>query len=153
MELLLSWVKSGLLFGVFSSIILMLCPNKSYQKHIGLVVGFLFILVILHPLMQIFSLDQNVYTRYLNDFLILESENGKISERNLALYEESVELQLQGVFCEAGYDIRNINVKSDENGTIQKIEISFSGEITDISMVEQYLRRLFGEEVSIEYAY
>ena len=51
--MLLNWVKSGLLFGVMASVILMLCPNKSYMKHIGMVIGLLFILVMLHPLMEL----------------------------------------------------------------------------------------------------
>lgn len=69
MEGILDWVRSGLLFGIVSSVILMLCPNKSYAKHIGLVVGLLFILVMLHPVMEWMEIDEQTYVSYIKDFL------------------------------------------------------------------------------------
>ena len=105
MEVILSWVKSGLLFGVFASVILMLSPNKSYMKHIGMVVGLLYILVMLHPLMELFNLDGSTYANYIKNFLMLETENNQISDSNLQFYEESVETQLMAVLKEYGYPV------------------------------------------------
>ena len=61
MQQIFEWVKSGLLFGIFSSIIILLSPNKSYEKHINLVVGLLFILVMIHPVMAFFNIDGETY--------------------------------------------------------------------------------------------
>ena len=85
MEQILSWVRSGLLFGIVSSVILMLCPNKSYARHIGLVVGLLFILVMIHPVMELLQIDEDTYITYIRDFFAV-TEPGMVSEQNLQLY-------------------------------------------------------------------
>lgn len=151
MEGILSWVKSGLLFGVFASVILMLCPNKSYMKHIGMVVGLLFILVMLHPFMEIFNLDSDVYAGYIRNFLMLEMEEDKISDSNLEFYEESVKTQLMAVFQENGYPVAEILVKADQEGKIVSVKLIVEEDIGSIEPVERYLKNLFGEDVKICY--
>ncbi|MGN0154891.1 MAG: stage III sporulation protein AF [Lachnospiraceae bacterium] len=151
MEWILSWVRSGLLFGIFASVILMLCPNKAYMKHIGMIVGLLFILVMLHPVMELFQIDESTYASYIKNFLIMETEEDKITEANLDLYEESVSMQLMAALQEAGYPIKQIRVAAKEDGTVDKIELSFSGTVNQLEKIEIYLKNLFGEEVRICY--
>ena len=67
MEQILTWVKNGLLFGVISSLILLLSPNKSYEKHMNLVVGLLFILVMIHPIISFFDLDSKTYVSFIQN--------------------------------------------------------------------------------------
>lgn len=151
MEVILSWVKSGLLFGVFASVILMLSPNKSYMKHIGMVVGLVFILVMLHPLMEILNLDGSTYANYIKNFLVLETENSQISDSNLQFYEESVQTQLIAVLKENGYPVESVSVHSDQEGKILKVRITVLEEIGEIESLERYLKNLFGEDVKICY--
>lgn len=151
MEVVLSWVKSGLLFGVFASVILMLSPNKSYMKHIGMVVGLLYILVMLHPVMELFHLDGNTYANYIKNFLMLETENDSISDSNLELYEESVKTQLMAVFRENGYPVEVISVSSTPEGKIFKVRLTVGEKIQEIESLERYLKNLFGEDVEICY--
>lgn len=151
MEWVLSWVKSGLLFGIFASVILMLCPNKSYQKHIDMVIGMLFILVMLHPIMVLLEVDQDTYVSYIRNFLMIESSESSLSQENVPLYESSIQSQLTAVFIEKGYPVKRIQVKSDRQGKVTQVTIEFSGEIEDLEVMEKYLKRLFGEEVGIRY--
>ena len=151
MEVILSWVKSGLLFGVFASVILMLSPNKSYMKHIGMVVGLLYILVMLHPLMELFNLDGSTYANYIKNFLMLATENNQISDSNLQFYEESVETQLMAVLKEYGYPVESVSISSDQEGKILKVRLIVGGEIREIESLERYLKKLFGEDVKICY--
>lgn len=153
MEWILSWVKSGLLFGVFGSVILMLCPNKSYQKHIGLVVGLLFILVMLHPLMEIFQVDGSTYVSYIQNFLMLEAGSDRITDSDLELYEESLNIQLMANLAEGGYPVRKIETTADKTGHIAEVTILFEGEVERLNALEGYLKNLFGEEVVITYVY
>ena len=150
METIFSWVKSGLLFGIFASVILMLCPNKSYQKHVSMVVGLLFILVMLHPVMEFMQVDGSTYTSYVRNFLMLEDEE-QISESSLKLYEEALEIQLTSNFKEGGYPVKAVKVLADKEGNVSEVRIVFDGEVTGLEKMELYLKNLFGESVVISY--
>lgn len=151
MEFILSWVKSGLLFGIFASVILMLSPNKAYMKHIGMVVGLLFIMVMLHPLMELFQIDESTYAEYIRNYLMLETEDERISKENLEFYEESVRIQLTAALQEAGYPVKEIRLRADNAGSIEKVTLVFTSQITEVEKLERYLKNLFGEEVRIGY--
>ncbi len=151
MEMILSWVKSGLLFGILASVILMLSPNKSYQKHIGMVVGLLFILVMLHPVMEIFQVDGSTYAAYIRNFLMLETEEDGVSDSNRELYEESLNIQLMANFQESNYPVKEVRTTVDEIGQVQEVAILFDGEARGLEKLELYLKNLFGEEVVITY--
>lgn len=151
MEMILSWVKSGLLFGVFASVILMLCPNKSYQKHIGMVVGLLFILVMLHPVMELLQVDGSTYSAYIRNFLMLEDGQGQLSDSNLELYEESLNIQLMANLQDAGYPVKKMETRVNQEGQVEEVKIVFEGEVNSLEKIELYLKNLFGEEVRIRY--
>lgn len=151
MEMILSWVKSGLLFGILASVVLMLSPNKSYQKHIGMVVGLLFILVMLHPVMEIFQVDGSTYAAYIRNFLMLETEEDGVSDSNRELYEESLNIQLMANFQESNYPVKEVRTTVDETGQVQEVAILFDGEARGLEKLELYLKNLFGEEVVITY--
>lgn len=153
MEGIMSWIKSGLLFTILASVILMLCPNKTYMKHISLIVGLLFILVMIHPVMHLLDLDSKVYVSYLENFLKLEGTQDSISENHIAMYEESVALQLTASLEECGYKVEEIRVKAENDGSVCEIRLSFTESIENLEQVETYLYRLFGKEVKIIYGF
>lgn len=153
MEGILSWVKSGLLFTILASVVLMLSPNKTYMKHISLVVGLLFILVMIHPVMDFFSLDSKAYVSYLENFLRLEGTQEHMSENQIRLYEESVALQLTASLSESGYIIDQIRIDAELDGSIQEVCLSFTNSIDNLEQVEEYIYRLLGEEVKVVYEF
>lgn len=150
MEQILSWVRSGLLFGIVSSVILMLCPNKSYAKHIGLVVGLLFILVMIHPVMELLQIDEDTYITYIKDFLAV-SEPDLVSEQSLQLYGQSIAMQVKAALTESDYPIEEIDVEVNEDGSVSRVTLILGDATGNISVLEQYLREIFGEEVVIQY--
>lgn len=151
MEAILVWVKSGLLFGILASVILMLSPNKAYEKHISMVVGLLFILVMLHPIMELFHLDRDTYTSYIKNFLMIETGENGISSENLGYYEETVAYQLEAALRESGYALKKVSVKANEEGEVEQVMLSFTEEILNAEKIELYLMNLFGEGVKISY--
>lgn len=150
MEQILSWVRSGLLFGIVSSVILMLCPNKSYARHIGLVVGLLFILVMIHPVMELLQIDEDTYITYIRDFFAV-TEPGMVSEQNLQLYGKSLAMQVKEALTESGYVIEGIDVDVNEDGSVSRIILILGDTTGNISVLEQYLHEIFGEEAVIQY--
>ena len=153
MEAILSWVKSGLLFAVLASVILLLCPNRTYVKHVSLVVGLLFILVMIHPVMEAFHLDDKTYISYIENLLLLEGTQAEISGEQIAMYEESVVLQLTATLNENGYPVEEVKIEADTTGNIEEVRLSFGGEVGSIESLESYIKNLFGTEVDIHYEY
>lgn len=153
MNSVMEWVKSGLLFTIIASLIMMLCPNKSYMKHISLVIGLLFILVMIHPVMKFLKLDSTTYISYIENLLLLERTQEELSDEHLDMYEETVALQLMATFNERGYEVKNIAVEVQKDGSVGTVTLSFINEIKDLQEIEQYMYDLFGKEVRIVYEF
>lgn len=151
MEWILSWVKNGLLFGIVSSVILMLCPNKSYAKHIGLVVGLLFILVMLHPVMELLQIDSQTYLYYIRDFFAVSDSMAESSDKDRELYEEALSIQIKMALEESGYLVDSVKVHVGQTGEVERICVAFDGAAGRLDILEQYLQQSFGEGVVIEY--
>ena len=151
MEAILSWVKNGLLFAILATVILLMSPNRTYIKHISLTVGLLFILVMIHPVMEWFHLDEKTYIAYIDNLLMLESTHSEISGDQMELYQQSVCLQLKATLYENGYPINEVEVKLDEEGNVKTVCLSFDGEISGVEYIEVYLNNLYGPEVEIIY--
>lgn len=151
MEVVLNWVKSGLLFGILASVILMLSPNKSYAKHISTVVGLLFILVMIHPIMELFHIDQDTYVSYIKNFLAIEAVDLGGSYENIEFYEETINYQLEAALQEKGYPVKKVMVRADENGEIERVNMLFTSKIIGAEKLELYLKNMFGEGVRINY--
>ncbi len=151
MTQVLDWVKSGLFFGIFSSMILMLCPNKSYEKHINLVVGLLFILVMLHPVMSFFNIDGQTYISYIQNYITASEGGSGLSDNERSLYSESLKIQLEENLIAMGYPVRGITVSVDLAGLVKSIDISFDGDVSGIEQLDIYIRNIFGSDVQITY--
>ncbi len=150
METIFEWVRSGLLFTIISSIMILLCPNKTYIKHISLVLGLLFILVMTRPLMSIAQLDEKTYLSYIEKYLKLDGGE-ELSANTISLYEDAVALQLKALLIDSGYAILDIQVTVRDDTTVEKVWICFSGQATQLEYLETYMHQTFGEEVKIVY--
>lgn len=153
MEAIVDWVKSGLIFGMVGSLVLMLSPNKSYEKIINYVVGLLFLLVMINPLMKFFAMDQETFLHTMEDYLSLGTGYYEASSRDKELYLEALSMQLGTVFENAGYEIDEIQLEAFEDGSISSVKLSLKGAVYNTEGLEEYLKNLFGEEVSISYEY
>ena len=148
---ILLWVKSGLLFGIFSSVIMMLTPNKSYEKHISLVVGLLFVLVMIHPVMAFLDLDGQTYISYIQNFIAASEDGSELSEGERIMYGESIRMQLEAALYEAGYSVRRVSILVNEAGEVERVSLSFYSEVEHLEGLEIYMKNVFGEGVEIVY--
>lgn len=151
MEEILQWVRSGLLFGIFSSVIVMLVPNKAYQKHVSLVVGLLFILVMIHPVLVLLQIDESTYRSYIRNYLSMEGGWGQNEIGDIHFYEKSIAYDLRAKLTDAGYPVQDVFVDAQKDGTVEEVTITLTGEINHIEPLEQYISYVFGEEVEIRY--
>ncbi|MDO5155421.1 MAG: stage III sporulation protein AF [Eubacteriales bacterium] len=150
--MLVKWVKSGLLFGVLASVILLICPNKSYTKHISMVIGLLYILIMIHPVMEFLHLDTQSYVDYMNNLLLVEGKQSEYSKRDIRLYEEMLEKQIYAVFNENESLVAYVSVDMNDKGEVEEITIKMSDEgINNKQCITEELTYMFGEEVYIRY--
>lgn len=148
---ILAWVKSALLFGIFSSIILMLSPDKSYEKHISLTVGMIFILLIIHPAMKYMNLDESTYVSYIRNYILSEGYGSQVTENEKTLYADSIRIQLETALIEAGYPVRNIRIFVGDDGGIYKLAVRFGDSVSELEYFENYIRNVFGDDVEVVY--
>ncbi|MDE5412252.1 stage III sporulation protein AF [Alkalihalobacterium chitinilyticum] len=81
MSFLTDWLTNIIIFILLATILELLLPNSSMQRYVKMVVGLLLLVIILNPLLSIFSKD-------INDILPNFSNNEHISEKSL---ENSIE--------------------------------------------------------------
>jgi stage III sporulation protein AF len=78
-----AWITSIILFLFLAIIVDMLLPNSNMKKYAKFVVGLLLIIIIIHPLMKLFSEDFNVESilREINwEYMTSEKEMEKLIE-------------------------------------------------------------------------
>lgn len=151
MQGILDWVKSGLLFGIVGSVFMLLCPNKTYERHISFVVGLLFLLVMIHPVMEWLSVDTATFLHSVENYLSIETNSLKDSENDRKLYENALEIQLMSLIKDAGYPVEDLQVVVDEQGNVTEVTFHINGTITGLDALEQYITNVFGQEVIISY--
>ncbi|WP_209123084.1 stage III sporulation protein AF [Alkalihalobacillus sp. BA299] len=81
MSFLTEWLTNIIIFILLATILELLLPNSNMQRYVKMVVGLLLLVIILNPLLSIFSKD-------INDILPNFSSNERISEKSL---ENSIE--------------------------------------------------------------
>ncbi|GGJ62442.1 stage III sporulation protein AF [Anoxybacillus voinovskiensis] len=57
MHAIISWVTTIIVFLLFTIVIDLLLPSSSFQKYVKMVIGLILLLIMLSPLLSIFSLD------------------------------------------------------------------------------------------------
>ena len=83
---------------------------------------------------------------------ITASENGgELSTEERRLYGESVGIELKEMISSAGYAVKDVRVSVDESGHVDGVILSFAGEVFSVSQIEEYIKRVFGEDIVITY--
>lgn len=151
MEFVLDWVKSGLVFGIFGSVILLISPNKSYMKHIGLVVGLIFMLVMIHPILNFLNLDESTYISCLKNLFLLEDYKNDIKNSHNELYQESIEIEIHIALEQSRIIADEVEMVIGDEGILKSIYIVLDEESENMQEFENYLKNLYGEEVIVQY--
>lgn len=102
------WLKSLIGFMLITSIAQRMLPNSEYERYLRIFTGFLMLILLLHPLWQIGSLES--YVEEHMDHFLKEQERLETSVENLSgwLEETSVEeIQIE--------DIETIRVEVGED--------------------------------------
>ncbi|MCT8138695.1 stage III sporulation protein AF [Anaerobacillus sp. CMMVII] len=104
MQFLTEWISNIILLILLATILELLLPNSSLQRYVKMVVGLLLLVIILTPLLSIFSKDVDSWVSSLgfsnqleenNVQISLENKKREIQEVTLAYISEQVAVQLK----------------------------------------------------------
>lgn len=110
------------------NIVDMILPSTKIKPYINLVCNFIFVFMIISPLVSFFSNDMSLednILRKMNDYskMYVDSYNdlaGKTNNENLNKgYEEGLKSVLQLKLDEYGYEIEDLKINGSEIGTIK----------------------------------
>ncbi|MBU8907726.1 stage III sporulation protein AF [Desertibacillus haloalkaliphilus] len=89
MQLIIEWITNIILLILLATILELLLPNSSMQRYVKMVVGLLLLVMILNPLLSIFSKDVNE----IFDVAALEDEAITVSSLENSIESKKVDIE------------------------------------------------------------
>lgn len=117
-----TWIKSITSYMVFSVFFLQILPSTKYEKYIRVFVGMLFLLVIIQPIMEIFSVNQSFWGHFEENMLMVQANpldvlqvESLVYENVIASYETQLEQEFLDYAKEQQRDIIDVKVVCERN--------------------------------------
>ncbi|MEQ2526133.1 stage III sporulation protein AF [Robertmurraya yapensis] len=131
MDFITEWITNIILFVLIATVIDLLLPNTSMQKYTKMVAGLLLIVIILSPILKLFSEDfetaiasipsmnTNIDEKNMENLIDLQKKEIQASTDAYILEETAVQLKAgveEELMEQYGLEISNIELLVDENG-------------------------------------
>lgn len=153
MQFLTEWISNIILLILLASVLELLLPNSSLQRYVKMVVGLLLLVILLTPLLSIFSKDVDSWVAQIGmqtqfeekDVQIsIENKKREIQQVTLAYISEQVAVQLkrqveEEMISKFDKEVIEVNVALDDFLE----EDDYLNSITQVSI---RLKRIDGEE-------
>lgn len=153
MQFLTEWISNIILLILLASVLELLLPNSSLQRYVKMVVGLLLLVILLTPLLSIFSKDVDSWVAQIGMPIQFEEKDVQISIENkkreiqqvtLAYISEQVAVQLkrqveEEMITKFNKEVIEVNVALDDFLE----EDDYLNSITQVSI---RLKRIAGEE-------
>ena len=129
LESIKTWIVTVLIGTFIINIVDMILPSSKIKSYINLVVSFIFVFIILTPIVNFFSKDMSLedkILKYMNDYNreYVDSVNGlmnKVGNKSLSKgYEEGLREVLKLKLDEYGYELNEIELNDNQ---IEKITV------------------------------
>ena len=123
-----SWIKSIVIFTVFSSLVMFLLPDEKYRKYIRTGIGFVMVIIVINPILSIEDLND-----YLSFDYFYEAAGSSLSENDTRYYKDLMENIIEEYIKENYNTASEADIEFDDSYIISKLEIVFdAGENKDI---------------------
>lgn len=101
METILNWIKPIIYFSIFITVMIHLLPGEKYTKYIRFFAGLLMIVLVLRPVLNLFSNGDFSEQIFSQDFYQEQSEKialdiGAMEENVTDYYETVIEESIEG---------------------------------------------------------
>ncbi len=155
------WLQDIIMVFVIITIVEILLPNSNMRKYINMVVGFLIILVMISPFVQLLNPNYNIDDLILEKHIEasnykLEDEGQLLSiqdEQIKELYIEKLKLELEKLIDEtSNYKVEAVNIYINEEkfGELQELEILVSEKEKEENGTENDIVTVKIEDISIK---
>ncbi|WP_027407752.1 stage III sporulation protein AF [Anoxybacteroides tepidamans] len=132
MNAIMEWVTNIIMFILFAIIIDLLLPSSSFQKYIKMAVGLILLLIMLSPLLRIFSIDADRLIAAVKEGQYGQAETVKneiekkkkeiqASQRAYILEQMAVQMKKQvaeELMKQYGLEVENIAFRTKENESL-----------------------------------
>lgn len=125
MNIFSQYIKNIAVCIIFSAFIQMLLPNNNFRKYIDLVLGFIIIIIVLNPIVKVFSndygIDYEVFSmdsRIKNAKIIKQKEVYSEGQKEVILdaYKAQIHEQIKNLIAQnIGMQIKSIDLEVDED--------------------------------------
>lgn len=158
LESIKTWIVTVLIGTFIINIVDMILPSSKIKSYINLVVSFIFVFIILTPIVNFFSKDMSLedkILKYMNDYNreYVDSVNGlmnKVGNKSLSKgYEEGLKEVLKLKLDEYGYELNEIELNDNqiEKITVKEKNNSNKNENEDIQSKEnEKAQQVFNED-------
>lgn len=132
LEAMHTYIQKIVLFGILTAISYQILPGEKYEKYLKLYTGFLFILVLFFPMIQISGIEktfQQFYSSYEMK-LQYDGEEKQVKNQLYAKYEESMAKQLKQVLEREGHSVDSVQIKADseQSGKLEEVIVILKSE-------------------------
>ena len=160
LESIKTWIVTVLIGAFIVNIVDMILPSSKIKPYINLVVNFIFVFIILTPIVNFFSKDMSLedkILKYMNDYnkQYVDSINelaDKTGNNSLSKgYEDGLKEVLELKLDEYGYELDEIEIEGNEIGkiTVKEKNNSNKSENEDIQSKEnEKSQQVFNEKDS-----
>lgn len=150
MEYFYAWIKNIIIFLILTTIISNLLGKSSYKKYINLISGIILLILVITPVLKIFSLTDSIDYYFSANFLLAETMD--ISNKFIAMEEEQTDMimkeykdnlieQIESILAKENLYIHNIHLYIDEENNSPTF-----GQIVGMDLVLSYIRNNVEEE-------
>jgi stage III sporulation protein AF len=133
MQVIIEWVTNIIMFILFAIIIDLLLPSSSFRKYVKMVVALILLLIMLSPLLRIFSVDVNRLLAAVREEGYVQQETMKnevekkkkeiqASQRAYILEQMAVQMKKQvaeELMKQYGLTVQHIAFQTKENESLQ----------------------------------
>ncbi len=155
MEMIKDWLTNIVIFTVLATVTINVLPNNNYKRYIKLFIGLMFIVIIISPITKYLNINEDIGFNYiLEEFNVNYNlySNSKVNDNNytkklVETYEDNVGTNIKDYLNNQGYNIKNVEVISDENGQINSIDIEV---ISEESILEAFNNSNETENISLK---
>jgi stage III sporulation protein AF len=116
--MLQEWIKNIVVFTIFFSFILFLVPNEAYKKYIKTAIGFVLIIIVIRPVLQLEGLEDLLDFEYY-----YQAAGYSISDSDTGYYRDIMESIIEDYILNSYYASSDVNIVFDGNYGIEKMEV------------------------------
>ena len=138
--MLLSWIRSLVIYLILSGLLIRLVPEKNYSRYISFFMGMIMIIILARPIVYIFKIDDSgvsLIKGKVDELMIVGRASGSYSDKDGAgaplydsqYYKLSLDEAIRLTCEEAGYQIYKVDVVTDERGQVLSCTIYVGEEI------------------------